>query len=59
MMGLLLPLDMYAPEIAAQIRADPKTRLVFNQVPITAKLKSDVPVRQQEAVARGFEIDRL
>jgi len=55
MMGLILPVDMYPPEIAAQIRADPKTRLVFNQVPITPQLKSEAMAQKNGAVRRIHE----
>ena len=51
MMGLALPLDMYSPERAAGIRADPRTRMVFNQVLITPRLKAEV-MAQKEAATR-------
>ena len=50
MMGLAWPLDMYAPSRAEEIRADPRTRLAFNQVPITPKLKAEAMVQKDEAV---------
>ena len=50
MMGLILPLDMYPPEIEAKIRADPHTRLAFNQFPITAQLKSEAMAQKERAV---------
>jgi hypothetical protein len=52
MMGLELPVDMYAPEVAAKIRANPRTRLVFNRVPITAKLKEEALAQKDGAVER-------
>ena len=55
MMGVALPLDMYPPEVAAQIRANPQTRLVFNQVPITARLKSEAMAQKDGAVQRMNE----
>ena len=55
MMGLALPLDMYLPEAAARIRADPGIRLVFNQVPITPRLKSEAMAQKDGAVQRMRE----
>ena len=54
MMGLALPLDMYEPDKAAEIRADPKTRMVFNQVPITAELKAET-IAQKEGATQSME----
>ena len=50
MMGLALPLDMYEPERAARIRANPQTRMVFNQVPITPELKAEAMAQKDGAV---------
>jgi hypothetical protein len=52
MMGLALPLDMYPPEIAAQIRAEPRTRLVFNQAPVDAQLEGEALAQKDAAVGR-------
>ena len=49
MMGLLLPLDMYAPQRAAEIRVNPQTRMVFNQVAITQELKDEAMAQKQAA----------
>lgn len=51
MMGLVLPLDMYPPEVEAALRANPATRLVFNQVPITPELKRQAMAQKDGAVA--------
>lgn len=48
-MGLALPLDMYEPETAAKIRANPQTRMVFNQVPITPELKDEAMAQKNGA----------
>ena len=50
MIGLILPLDMYSPERAAEIRADPRTRLAFNQMPMTAGLKAEAMEQKEAAV---------
>ena len=50
MMGLVLPLDMYAPEREAEYRANPKTRIPFNQIPITSKLKTEAMAQKDRAV---------
>ena len=50
MMGMAFPLDMYGPERQAEIRANPDTRLVFNQVPITPKLKAELMAQKEGAV---------
>jgi hypothetical protein len=49
-MGLALPLDMYGPDRAAEIRADPRTRMVFNQAPITQALAADAMTQKNAAV---------
>ena len=50
MMGWMLPTDMYSPERAAEIRANPQTRMVFNQYPITPKLKAEAMAQKEDAV---------
>ena len=50
MMGMDLPLDMYPAEQAAEIKANPQTRLVFNKVAITPQLKSDAMAQKDGAV---------
>ena len=50
MMGLGLPLDMYSPERQAEIRANPDTRIVFNHVPITPRLKAELMAQKDGAV---------
>ena len=54
MMGLVLPLDMYSPARAAEIRANPQTRMVFNQYPITPALKAEA-MAQKDAAVRSME----
>ncbi|MDA0991768.1 MAG: hypothetical protein O3A51_13585 [Verrucomicrobia bacterium] len=55
LMGFVLPLDMYPPQRAADIRANPATRLVFNQVPITPTLKAEAMAQKEGAVRRMEE----
>jgi len=50
MIGMAFPLDMYSPRRQAEIRANPDTRLVFNQVPITATLKAELMAQKDGAV---------
>ena len=50
MMGLALPLDMYEPEKAAEIMSDPKTHMVFSQVPITTELKAEAMEQKEGAI---------
>jgi hypothetical protein len=50
MMGLVLPLDMYSPTRAAEIRANPQIRMVFNQCPITPTLKAEAMAQKDRAV---------
>ena len=50
MMGLILPLDMYSPEESAKIRANPQSRMVFNQYPITPILKAEAMAQKEGAV---------
>ena len=54
MMGMAWPLDMYTPERAEEFRADPKMRLLFNQVPITHRLKAEA-MAQKEGAVRSME----
>ena len=54
MMGWILPTDMYPPERAAEIRSNPQTRMVFNQYPITPKLKAEA-MAQKEGAVRSME----
>jgi len=54
MMGWILPTDMYPPERAAEIRSNPQTRMVFNQYPITLKLKAEA-MAQKEGAVRSME----
>lgn len=49
-MGLDFPLDMYPPERAAAIRADPAARLLFNREPITPALKARAMDGKAQAV---------
>jgi hypothetical protein len=51
MMGWVLPTDMYSPERAAQIRLKPQSRMVFNQYPITPKLKAEAMTQKEDAVS--------
>ena len=50
MMGMNLPLDMYPPSRAAEIKANPKTRMVFNSVPITRQLRAEAMAQKDNAV---------
>ena len=50
MMGMILPLDMYSPGRAAEIRSDPQTRMVFSQYPITPELKAEAMAQKDRAV---------
>jgi hypothetical protein len=49
-MGMAWPLDMYPPKRVAEIMADPQIRLLFNQVPITPKLKAEAMSQKDGAV---------
>jgi hypothetical protein len=49
-MGLEFPLDMYPPERAAEIKADPSARLLFNREPITRALKARAMEGKAEAI---------
>lgn len=51
MMGFILPLDMYPPGQAERLRADSRTRMVFNQYPITAELKAQAMAEKDGGVA--------
>ena len=50
MMGMSLPLDMYEPDEAAELRINPQTRMVFNQFPITPQLKAEAMAQKDGAV---------
>jgi hypothetical protein len=50
MMGMELPLDMFPPDQAAKIKANPKTRMVFNRVPVTPQLKAEAMAQRNNAV---------
>jgi len=50
MIGLELPLDMYNPERVAEIKTDPATRMVFNRVAITPKLKNQILAQKDYAI---------
>ena len=54
MMGYPLPLDMYTPERACEIKKDPKTRMLFNQKAITPELKAEM-MAQKEGATRYME----
>ena len=54
MMGMTLPLDMYEPHEAAELRTNPQTRMVFNQFPITPQLKAEA-MAQKDAAVRLME----
>ena len=54
MMGYPLPLDMYPPERACEIRKNPKTHMLFNQEPITPKLKAEA-MAQKDGATRYME----
>ena len=49
-MGTEFPLDMYEPNKAAELKANPLTRMVFNRAPITQKLKNELMGQKNEAV---------
>jgi hypothetical protein len=55
MMGLVLPVDMYSPQKGAEIRANPKTRMVFGQCPITPQLKAEAMAQKDGAVTHMRE----
>ena len=59
MMGFELPLDMYSPERAAEIKANRQTRMVFNKVPITPQLKADAMAQKDGAVKLMKEVIAL
>ena len=48
---MAFPLHMYPPQRAAEIKADPRTRLVFNKVPITPQLKAEAMAQKNEATS--------
>ena len=48
--GLRFPLDMYPPERAAKIKADPRTRLLFGRELITPELKDRAIAEKDEAI---------
>ncbi len=50
MMGMAWPLDMYTPQRMAEIRTNPRTRLVFTQAPITPALKDEAMAQKEKAV---------
>ena len=49
-MGMDLPVDMYLPEHAAEIKKDPSVRLAFDKVSITEELRAEMIEAKQEAV---------
>lgn len=51
-MGMDLPLDMYSAPIAARIKRDPRTRMVFNRVAITPQLKAEAMAQKHRAIER-------
>ena len=54
MIGLILPLDMYSSEQAAKIRANPQSRMVVNQYPMTPTLKAEA-MAQKDGAVRSME----
>ena len=50
MMGMDLPLDMYPPERAAEIKRNPRTRMVFNRERITPQLKAEALAQKNRAI---------
>ena len=55
MMGFVLPLDMYSPQLQAEIRAKRETRMVFNQEMITPELKAEAMVQKEESIRKMKE----
>lgn len=48
--GLGFPLDMYPPQQAEQIRANPQTRLLFGKEPLTPQVKARAMVEKDEVI---------
>ena len=58
-MGMDLPVDMYLPEHAAEIKKDTSLRLAFDKVSITEELRAEMIEAKQEAVDLLNESVRL
>jgi len=59
MIGMTLPLDMYPAEVAAEIRENRGTWLVFNQVPITPAFKAHAMAEKEGAITSIREATAL
>ncbi len=59
MMGQTWPLGMYSAERQTEIRANPRTRLIFTPQPITRELKAEMMSEKEEAVKLATEATAL